>query len=117
MSLVKRKNQRRHRRTLRVRSAFTGSTLPRVSIFRSLNHIYGQVIDDMNGKTLVSCSTLELENLKGSKSEKAHAVGLELAKRALSNGISKAKFDRGRFLYHGRVKSFADGLRQAGMQL
>ena len=59
----------------------------------------------------------ELENLKGSKSEKAHAVGLELAKRALSSGVSKAKFDRGRFLYHGRVKSFADGLREAGMQL
>lgn len=117
MSLEKRKNQRRHRRALRVRAGFSSSTLPRVSIFRSLNHIYGQVIDDINGNTLVSCSSLELKNLSGNKSEKAHAVGLELAKRALNSGISKAKFDRGRFLYHGRVKSFADGLREAGMQL
>ena len=103
MSLERKRNQRRKRRTLRVRAKFV-SALPRLSIFRSLNHIYGQII-------------VELKNLSGSKSEKARAVGLELAKRALENGVAKAAFDRGRFLYHGRVKALADGLREAGMQL
>jgi large subunit ribosomal protein L18 len=116
MSLERKKNQRRKRRTLRVRAKFV-SALPRLSIFRSLNHIYGQIIVDINGKTIASCSSLELKNLSGSKSEKARAVGLELAKRALENGVAKAAFDRGRFLYHGRVKALADGLREAGMQL
>jgi len=116
MSLERKRNQRRKRRTLRVRAKFV-SALPRLSIFRSLNHIYGQIIVDINGKTIASCSSLELKNLSGSKSEKARAVGLELAKRALENGVAKAAFDRGRFLYHGRVKALADGLREAGMQL
>lgn len=117
MSIERKKNQRRKRRSLRVRSQLNIGGLPRLSIFRSLNHIYGQVIDDVQGKTLVSCSSLELEKLNGTKAEKAHSVGLELAKRALSSGISKVSFDRGRFLYHGRVRALADGLREAGLQV
>lgn len=92
------------------------TTLPRVSVFRSLNQIYAQVIDDAAHKTVASCSSLELD-VKGTKTDVAQAVGKELAKRALDSGVKAACFDRGRFLYHGRVKSLADGLRAGGLQI
>ncbi|EKE05167.1 MAG: 50S ribosomal protein L18P [uncultured bacterium] len=91
--------------------------MPRVSVFRSLKYIYAQVIDDINSTTLVSCSSLELKNLKGDKKAIANAVGKELAKRAQEKGITTAVFDRGSFLYHGRVKALAEGLREGGLNI
>lgn len=116
MSLQRKIKQRRDRRTMRVRSALkSNQVLPRVSVFRSLNQIYGQIIDDISGHTLISCSSVELKKLKGDKKEVAKAVGIELAKRSIEKGIKEARFDRGRFLYHGRVKALADGLREGGL--
>ncbi len=107
---------RTKRRALRVRQVLNGA-LPRVSVFRSLKHIYAQVIDDNQQKTLASCSSLDLENVTGDKKAVAQAVGQELAKRALQHGIKEVVFDRGSFLYHGRVKALAEGLRDGGLQL
>lgn len=90
---------------------------PRVSVFKSLNHIYAQLINDAQQTTIASCSTKELDTLKGDKKEKAHAVGLELAKKAKKLGIETVVFDRGHFLYHGRIKSLADGLRDGGLKV
>lgn len=117
MSLKRKVAQGTRRRALRVRSRLKTDGMPRISVFRSLRYIYAQVIDDQAQKTLASCSSLELEGLKGDKTAVAHAVGVELAKRALSKNVSKAVFDRGRFLYHGRVKALADGLREGGIQI
>lgn len=112
------KNQlKAKRRALRVRERIKLSGHPRISVFKSINQIYGQIIDDSASKTVVSCSSLELKNLKGDKTEVARAVGIELAKRAKKAGIEKAVFDRGQFLYHGRVKAMADGLREGGLNI
>ncbi len=116
MSSIRKIKKRTDSRVLRIRSKFIGKG-PRVSVFRSLNHIYAQIIDDIDRKTLASCSSLELKISKGDKSDVAKKVGLELAKRALSAGLDKAIFDRGRYLYHGRVKSLAEGLREGGLNL
>lgn len=115
MSLERKIKQKRQRRTLRVRSRLSVNETPRVSIFRSAKHIYGQVIDDSTGKTLASCSTLEMTDLKGDKTAVAHQIGKILGKRAVENNVAKVVFDRGPFLYHGRVKAFAEGLREAGL--
>jgi len=117
MSLIRKIKKRTENRKLRVRSKFINSGLPRVSVFRSLKYIYAQIIDDVNQKTLASCSSLELKNLKGNKAAIAKKIGLELAKRAKTAGIEKAVFDRGCYLYHGRVQSLAEGLREGGLQL
>lgn len=118
MSLLKKVKKRSQRRALRVRSKIKRhSTLPRVSIFRSLKHIYAQLIDDNARATLVSCSSLELKKVSGDKKAVARSVGLELASRAKEKGIESAVFDRGSFLYHGRVKSLADGLREGGLKV
>jgi len=117
VSIAKKLQLQKRRRALRVRNRIKrDTTLPRVSVFRSLNQIYAQVIDDVQQKTLVSCSSLDVE-VKGTKTEVATAVGSELAKRALAHGVNKAAFDRGRFLYHGRVKALAEGLRAGGLQV
>jgi len=102
---------------LRVRNRLNKGTLPRVSVFRSLNNIYGQIIDDNTHATLVSCSTLTLKDVSGDKKEIASAVGKELAKLAKDKGIDRVIFDRGSYKYHGRVKAFADGLREGGVQV
>lgn len=115
MSLQTKMIKRRVRKVLRVREALKNLQRPRVSIFRTARHIYGQVIDDAVGKTLVSCSTLEVEPASGDKKSVAHAIGVELAKRCRQKGIMQVVFDRGPFLYHGRVKSFADGMRSEGL--
>ncbi|HEX2977802.1 MAG TPA: 50S ribosomal protein L18 [Candidatus Babeliales bacterium] len=115
--MVRKLALRKEKRALRVRKSVKGSGLPRATVFRSASHIYGQIIDDVAGKTLVSCSSLELKTLKGDKSEVAKAVGLELAKRAVSKGVDRVAFDRGSFLYHGRVKALADGMREGGLSL
>ena len=116
MSVLRRIKARAKRRALRVRNKLK-TELPRVSVFRSLNNIYAQIIDDNTHSTLVSCSSLELKNLKGDKSIVANAIGKELAKRASEKGITAAVFDRGRFLYHGRVKALAEGLREGGLKI
>jgi len=111
----------RHRRHRRVRTKVEGTTSrPRLCVFRSLNHIYAQVIDDTQGHTLTSASTVDPE-IKGevvgkAKTDKAGVVGLLVAKRALSKGISQVVFDRGGYKYHGRVKALAEAARQSGLK-
>lgn len=117
MSALKKNLQKAKRRALRVRERIKQTGHPRVSVFKSLKQIYGQIIIDSLHKTVVSCSSLELKNLKGDKTAVARAVGLELAKRAKNAGIEKAVFDRGSFLYHGRIKAMADGLREGGLTI
>lgn len=118
MSLLKRIKKRKQRRTHRIRNAQVnrGSKL-RITVFRSLKHIYAQIIDDGKHVTLVSCSTLNLKNLSGNKKECAHRVGLELGKLALGKSIKDVFFDRGCYLYHGRIKALAEGLREAGLKI
>jgi large subunit ribosomal protein L18 len=91
-----------------------------LSVFRSLKHIYAQIIDDVMGRTLVSSSTLDADvrdQVEGlSKTEQAKIVGKRIAEKALSNGVTKVVFDRGGYLYHGRVKALADASREAGLK-
>ncbi len=108
---------RRHRR---VRKTVSGTgERPRLNVFRSLEHIYAQIIDDSVGHTLVAASSLdkelraECEDL--AKAEAAKVVGRVLAERALANGVNKVVFDRGGYGYHGRVKALADAAREAGL--
>lgn len=118
MANNRRIKQRRQRRVLRVRSHVKSTaTRPRVSVFRSLNHIYAQIIDDGAGVTLASSSSMQLKDVKGDKKTVAHAVGKELAVRAQEKGITTAVFDRGVHLYHGRVKALAEGLREGGLTI
>jgi large subunit ribosomal protein L18 len=112
----KRKKIAHDRRAQSVRSKIKRDK-PRVAIFRSAEHIYAQIVDDAQGKTLVACSTVTLKNLSGDKKEQAAAVGKELAKQALDAGLSKVSFDRGGFLYHGRVRALADALRAGGLEI
>lgn len=119
MSIEKNIIKRKKRRALKVRNHLRRvSNLPRLSVFRSLDHIYAQVIDDVQGATLVSVSSLKLpKNEKENKAEKAHVVGKMLAELSLEKGIKKVAFDRGSYLYHGRVKALADGARAGGLEL
>ena len=115
------KNQDRLKRHKRVRAKIKGSAeTPRLSVYRSLNHIYVQLIDDVKGNTLVTASTLdkEIKDTLGGKDKKAqaYAVGELLAKKAKEKGISAAVFDRGGYLYTGRVASLADGARKGGLE-
>lgn len=110
----------RLKKRFRVRKKISGtSERPRLSVFRSLHHIYAQVINDVNGTTLVAASTLspELKDL-GSKSntEAAKAVGELVAKKALEAGIQQVVFDRSGYLYHGRIAALAEAAREAGLQ-
>ena len=113
--------QARERRHHRVRLKVSGtSSRPRLCVFRSLNHIYAQVIDDIQGHTLVSASTNDPEirdDTKGkSKTGRAELAGSLLAKRAVDKGISQVAFDRGGYRYHGRVKALAEAARQGGLK-
>jgi large subunit ribosomal protein L18 len=114
------KNANRRHVHERIRKKILGnSERPRLNVYRSLNHIYVQVIDDLNGKTLVSANSA-----KGSKGERrtggnvaaAKTVGKNIAERAKAKGITKVVFDRGGYIYHGRVKALADAAREAGLQ-
>lgn len=115
------KNQKRKERHYSIRNKVTGTPeRPRLNVFKSSKHIYAQVIDDATGKTLVSASTLDKE-LKDkaaelSKSEAATLVGKTVGERAKNNGINAVVFDRGGYLYHGRVKLLADGARESGLE-
>ena len=111
------KEQRRLRRHRRVRGKVEGSAAkPRLAVYRSNKGIYAQVIDDLTGTTLVSASTLGLKSQSGTKSEKAAEVGKLVAQRAKDAGIATVVFDRGGYLYHGRVKALADGAREGGLE-
>jgi large subunit ribosomal protein L18 len=102
----------------RIRKKVAGSAeRPRLAIYRSLNHIYAQIIDDAEGRTLASASTTEkdLRGGTGGNVEAARRVGRAIAERALSAGISSVVFDRGGYVYHGRVKALTDAAREAGL--
>jgi large subunit ribosomal protein L18 len=110
------KNEARIRRHKRVRAKVIGtSQYPRLSVYRSLNHIYAQLIDDKSGKTIASASDKGIK--KGTKTEKAVEVGKLIAKAALDSKIEKVVFDRGMFKYHGRVKAVAESAKEAGLQI
>ena len=115
------KNADRLQRHARVRKKVFGtSERPRFNVYRSLNHIYVQVIDDVKGVTLISASTMEKavkEQIKDmNKTDAAKVVGMPAAKKALEAGVSEVVFDRGGYIYTGRVKSVADGAREAGLK-
>lgn len=121
--MIKKENRKEiHRRKhLRVRKKISGSAArPRLAVYRSLRHMYAQIIDDANGRTLASASTLDpdlrqkLTN-KGNR-EAAHQVGLALAAKALARGINQVVFDRGGYIYHGRVQALAEGAREGGLE-
>jgi large subunit ribosomal protein L18 len=116
MSLTK--SDRRQRIRYRIRKTISGTaTNPRLSVFRSNKEIYAQLIDDVNGVTLLACSSREKEvSSKGTNVEVALAVGKLIAEKALKSGIDVVTFDRGGYLYHGRVKSLAEGARAAGLK-
>ena len=104
---------RRHRR-VRVHVAGTAAR-PRLAVFRSLHHIYAQLIDDETGRTLAAASTIELKGA-GKDAAAAQKVGQAIARKAQDAGVKQVVFDRGGFLYHGRVKALADAAREAGLE-
>ena len=112
------RNAAREKRHERIRLHLEGTTeRPRLAVFRSLSHIYAQVIDDSSGKTLAAASTLEkeLRAAKQTKTEEARVVGRLVAERAKTAGVGRVVFDRAGNRYHGRVKSLADAAREAGL--
>ncbi|MFD2823117.1 50S ribosomal protein L18 [Lacinutrix iliipiscaria] len=113
------KYERRIRIKNRIRKIVSGTeTRPRLSVFRSNKEIYAQLVDDVTGKTISAASSRDkdISSAKGSKSEKATLVGKAVAEKALKAGIDTISFDRGGYLYHGRVKSLAEGAREAGLK-
>ena len=111
-------NKQRLRRHKRIRAKISGTTArPRLDVFRSNANIYAQIIDDENGVTLLSASTLdkEFEGYGGNK-EAAKAVGTMIAKRAIERGITEVVFDRGGYVYHGRVQALAEAAREGGLK-
>lgn len=117
----KRKREARKRRQRRIRARIQGSAeRPRLNVFRSINHIYAQLIDDSAGVTLASASTLDQTLREATaalkKAEAARLVGQTLGERALAAGLQEAVFDRGGYRYHGRVAALAEGARKAGLK-
>jgi len=118
MTQVGSRGAARQKRHERLRLRLSGSPeRPRLAVFRSLNNIYAQVIDDASGKTLVAASSLEkdLRTAKQKKTDEAKTVGRLIAERARSAGIERVVFDRAGFRYHGRIKSLAEAAREAGL--
>jgi large subunit ribosomal protein L18 len=121
---IKTKDDRRVRIQLRQRKRISGTTeRPRLSVFRSVTHIYAQVIDDMSGQTLVSASTVEPslsgtfdKTTRGGNIKGAEAIGKVIAERSIDKGIKRVVFDRSGFLYHGRIRAVADAARKAGLE-
>ncbi len=110
-------NKKRLKRHKRVRAKISGtSERPRLCVYRSLQNIYVQIIDDTCGKTLVSASSVEKDFGYGGNKDAAKKVGELAAKRALEKGISDVVFDRGGYLYHGRIEALAEGAREAGLK-
>ncbi len=120
--MIKKKSVTRERAKTKIRKKISGtSEKPRLSVFRSLDNVYAQLIDDVEGKTILSVSSLSKEladDLKSAKNkvEKSKLVGIYLAKKAIENKISAVVFDRNGFRYHGRVKAVADGAREGGLK-
>ena len=111
------KNDVRKRRHQRVRNKISGTTnVPRLNVFRSNSQIFAQIIDDENGTTLVSSSSVELKIKNGGNVEGAALVGKDIAEKAKKKNIEKVVFDRGGYLYHGRVKALADAARENGLE-
>ena len=121
---IKTKDDKRVRIHLRQRKRISGTPeRPRLSIFRSVTHIYAQVIDDLSGKTLASASTTEpalkgtfAKDVRGGNLKGAEAIGTTIAERSIEKGITRVVFDRGGFLYHGRIRAIADAARKAGLE-
>lgn len=115
MSLTK--TERRQRIKFRIRKSISGTAaLPRLTVFRSNKEIYAQVIDDVNGVTLVAASSRDAGVTKGTNVETANAVGKLIAEKSTKAGINSIIFDRGGYLYHGRIKSLAEGAREGGLK-
>ena len=109
------RNEIRQRIHNRIRAKLSGTgERPRLNVYRSLNHIYAQVIDDQKGETLVSASTIKMKT--GGNISAAKEIGKAVAEKAVAQGIKKVVFDRGGFLYHGRIKALADAAREAGLE-
>ena len=111
----------RRKRIMRIRKKISGTVeCPRLRVFRSAKHIYAQLIDDVAGHTLATVSSMDSgvqgETKEGGKKPLAHKVGVMLAEKAKQQGIEKAVFDRGGYIYHGRVKSLSDGAREGGLK-
>jgi len=121
---IKTKDDRRVRIQLRQRKRIAGTKdRPRLSVFRSVTHIYAQVIDDLSGKTLASASSLEptvkgafTKGVAGGNIKGAEAVGQAIAERSIGKGIKRVVFDRSGFLYHGRIRAVADAARKGGLE-
>jgi large subunit ribosomal protein L18 len=117
VSVQKKLRSREQKRAFRVRKKqISRKEKLRISVFRSINHIYAQIVDDKEGKTLASFSSLKLSDNSQDKKSTAHKVGVELGKRALEANLGSFFFDRGRYLYHGRVAALAEGLRESGLK-
>ena len=111
------KNQSRKKRHNRIRNRISGTAeCPRLNVFRSNTNIYAQLIDDVAGVTLASASDANSELNKGSKTENAQAVGQAIAERGVEKGLKRVVFDRGGYLYHGRIKALADAARENGLE-
>jgi large subunit ribosomal protein L18 len=114
---IRQRNVIRQRVHFRIRQKMEGTAVrPRLNVYRSLNHIYAQVIDDAKGETILSASTLSAKVKIGGNVAAAKEVGKLVAERALEKGIKKVVFDRGGYLYHGRIKALADAAREAGLE-
>jgi large subunit ribosomal protein L18 len=121
---IKTREDRRHRIQLRQRKRISGNTeRPRLSVFRSVTHIYAQVIDDLSGQTLVSASSVDAglkgtfpKGVSGGNLKGAEAIGKAIAERSIEKGIKRVVFDRSGFLYHGRIRAVADAARKAGLE-
>ncbi len=116
--MKKEKRYKRERRHRRVRAKVIGTKdCPRLSVFRSNQHIYAQLIDDSKGKTLISINDWKIKKKKGlTKTQLAQEVGRTIAKKALAQKVKKVIFDRGGYKYHGRIKAVAEGARQGGLK-
>lgn len=113
----RKRNEIRQRVHTRIRRRLAGSAeRPRLNVYRSLNHIYAQVIDDAQGVTLASASTVASKMKTGGNVSAAREVGKLIAERAKEKGITRVVFDRGGYLYHGRIKALADAAREAGLE-
>jgi len=111
------RNEIRQRIHSRIREKLAGTAeRPRLNVYRSLNHIYAQVVDDQKGETLVSASSLALKLKSGGNVAAAKEIGKAVAEKAVAKGIRQVVFDRGGYLYHGRVKALADAAREAGLE-
>ncbi|HEV2279336.1 MAG TPA: 50S ribosomal protein L18 [Acidobacteriaceae bacterium] len=117
MQVQRKRNEIRQRVHTRIRRRLSGTAeRPRLNVYRSLNHIYAQVIDDLQGVTLVSASTVAAKSKTGGNVAAAKQIGKQIAERAKEKGITKVVFDRGGYLYHGRIKALADAAREAGLE-